>query len=333
MLNDSGRSQHTSLRLFFRAATVSNFSFFAWTLLAPDQFFRLAGLKEAEPYGFLWQCVGMLVGLYGIAYWYVSKHLEKGRILVAIGLCGKVLGPAGWIVHFALGNLPAPTFVVILLNDLIWWPGFLYYLWRFDPPGFSWLRCMILAMAATHALGSAFLLRPLLNEAHIISSAWQQARNFEAFGLFWALGWLCWCLGDIFTPWFIWEITRAYASVFRREVLLRLARTFVCLAAGLDLSLNAFYVCYAEKMFFLPFFSLTLANGLFLLGYVIFVCVLAASRAVPDWITVLGFLALSGALGLCVGGLGLPSTVPVFAGVFTTFFLFWLAALYVKDGK
>ena len=47
---------------------------------------------------------------------------------IAIGLAGKLLGPAGWILTVAGGEWPVRTITLILFNDVIWWVPFSLFL-------------------------------------------------------------------------------------------------------------------------------------------------------------------------------------------------------------
>ena len=50
-----------------------------------------------------------------------------------MGLAGKVLGPAGWLILYLRGDWPLASGVVLLTNDLVWWGPFALYLrdsWR-----------------------------------------------------------------------------------------------------------------------------------------------------------------------------------------------------------
>ena len=82
----------------------------------------------------IWQCVGMIVGVYGVGYLIASNAPYRHWPIVLVGLLGKILGPLGFL-HAALqGELPWRWGVVVLGNDLIWWAPFaaiLYYGFRF----------------------------------------------------------------------------------------------------------------------------------------------------------------------------------------------------------
>jgi hypothetical protein len=56
-------------RLIFGLATLYNIAFGIWASFWPDDLF--ARLKMAPPiYPSLWQCLGMVIGLYGVLYAY-----------------------------------------------------------------------------------------------------------------------------------------------------------------------------------------------------------------------------------------------------------------------
>jgi hypothetical protein len=70
----------------------------------------------------------MVVGLYGILYFEVARVPERGWLLAAVGLLGKVLGPIGLVRLIWAGTWPPATIVLSITNDLIWWLPLLLYL-------------------------------------------------------------------------------------------------------------------------------------------------------------------------------------------------------------
>ena len=54
---------------------------------------------------------------------------EKGFLLAAVGLIGKVLGPVGLIALIVKGRWPPATIILCATNDFIWWIPFGLYLW------------------------------------------------------------------------------------------------------------------------------------------------------------------------------------------------------------
>jgi small multidrug resistance pump len=77
-----------------------------------------------------WKCVGMLVGCYAPGYWWAARRPHPE--LVGVGLLGKILGPAGFAWAAATGRLPLAFGLVIVANDLVWWPAFVTYLRRYQ---------------------------------------------------------------------------------------------------------------------------------------------------------------------------------------------------------
>jgi peroxiredoxin len=79
---------------------------------------------ELPIYPQIWQCVGMIVGVYGVAYWLAAADPVRHWPVVFAGLLGKVLGPIGFIVAWWQETLPAMWSIMILFNDVIWWIPF-----------------------------------------------------------------------------------------------------------------------------------------------------------------------------------------------------------------
>lgn len=66
--------------------------------------------------------------MYGLLYWEVARRPERGWLIAAVGLLGKILGPIGLAVLIANGTWPLSTIILCLTNDLIWWIPFGMYL-------------------------------------------------------------------------------------------------------------------------------------------------------------------------------------------------------------
>ncbi len=125
-------------RVIFGLAAFYNIAFGLWAALFSDQFFTLFYLAPL-PYPSIWACLGMVVGLYGFLYAYAAWKPDRADLLIGVGLLGKVLGPMGWLLAVWSGELPPRTFPLILLNDLIWWFPFLFFLLRRN----RWRRTII----------------------------------------------------------------------------------------------------------------------------------------------------------------------------------------------
>lgn len=97
-------------------------------------FFPTAGFNwlnlEVPNYIPIWQCLGMVIGVYGIGYLAASTDPTRHWPIVLVGLLGKILGPVGFVYYAALGEFPWAFGFTIITNDLIWWVPFAIMLWR-----------------------------------------------------------------------------------------------------------------------------------------------------------------------------------------------------------
>jgi len=108
-----------------KVAALYNIMWGAWVILFPNAAFEFMQI-EPPRYPQIWQCVGMIVGVYGIGYYLASKDPIKHWPITFVGLLGKVLGPIGFLHSYLVGQLPGSFFTLIIFNDLIWWPSFVY---------------------------------------------------------------------------------------------------------------------------------------------------------------------------------------------------------------
>jgi hypothetical protein len=115
-------------RAVFVAAGLYNLVWGAFTAADPDWLFRFAGMPPSN-YPEVFACLGMVVGLYGVVYLEVARVPERGWLLAAVGLAGKVLGPVGMARLLWTGRWPPAAAVLCVTNDLIWWLPFGLYLY------------------------------------------------------------------------------------------------------------------------------------------------------------------------------------------------------------
>lgn len=104
-------------------AGIYNLAWGTWVVLDPLAIFRLAGL-EAPLYPQIWQCVGMIMGVYGVGYAVAARSPLRHWPIVLVGLLGKILGPVGFVLAAAGGELPWSWGWTIVGNDLVWWLPF-----------------------------------------------------------------------------------------------------------------------------------------------------------------------------------------------------------------
>lgn len=114
-------------RMVFLAAGLYNWAWGLYVGIDPQWLFRFAKMPLAN-HPQIFACLGMVVGLYGILYLEVARVPERGWLLAAVGLTGKILGPIGLAVLLWQGVWPMATVVLCLTNDLIWWIPFALYL-------------------------------------------------------------------------------------------------------------------------------------------------------------------------------------------------------------
>lgn len=114
-------------RFVFVVAGFYNIAWGLWSAVDPSWFFRASGITELT-HPAIFACLGMVVGVYGLLYWEVARRPERGWLIAAVGLLGKILGPIGLAVLIANGTWPLSTIVLCLTNDLIWWLPFGIYL-------------------------------------------------------------------------------------------------------------------------------------------------------------------------------------------------------------
>ena len=112
-----------------RAAAIYNFVFGALVIFFPLSFFEIAGLP-APNYPEIWQCVGMIVGVYGVGYWIAGGDANTHWPIVLVGFLGKVFGPIGFLQAAIAGRFPWIFGWINVTNDLIWLVPFALILLR-----------------------------------------------------------------------------------------------------------------------------------------------------------------------------------------------------------
>lgn len=110
-----------------RIAAIYNLVWGAVVIVAPQMTFDVLGLDLGEDPGItlaIWQCVGMIVGVYGVGYWVAAADPARHWPIVLVGLLGKILGPIGFVDAASRDVLPWSMGWTILTNDLAWWIPF-----------------------------------------------------------------------------------------------------------------------------------------------------------------------------------------------------------------
>jgi len=90
--------------------------------------FQWAGMT-VPVYPEIWQCVGMIVGVYGVGYIIAAFAPLRHWPIMLVGLLGKIFGPVGMLNAVWHGRFPLIAGMVCVTNDLIWWLPFGLILW------------------------------------------------------------------------------------------------------------------------------------------------------------------------------------------------------------
>jgi small multidrug resistance pump len=120
------------MKLTLILAGIYNILWGTSVILFPKLHFDMIGM-EVPNYLEFWQCIGMIVGVYGIGYIVASSDPIRHWPITLVGLIGKILGPIGFIDAINKNKLPIEFGWNIITNDIIWWLPFSYILlcaWR-----------------------------------------------------------------------------------------------------------------------------------------------------------------------------------------------------------
>ncbi|MBO6794301.1 MAG: hypothetical protein JJ895_10360 [Balneolaceae bacterium] len=111
------------MSLTLRIAAIYNLIWGAWVVLFPNHFFELVGM-EPPTHPMIWQGMGMVIGVYGLGYWWAAQAPLTHWPIVVVGFLGKIFGPLGFLVNYLTGVVPFGFFFTLITNDFIWWIPF-----------------------------------------------------------------------------------------------------------------------------------------------------------------------------------------------------------------
>ena len=118
-----------------KIAAVYNLIWGALTILLPE--WSLGWLIDEkrllalDPLTFVfWQCIGMIVGVYGLGYWAAAADPLRHWPIVLVGFLGKIFGPIGFLQGLWMETVPLTFGWTILANDILWWVPFGLILWH-----------------------------------------------------------------------------------------------------------------------------------------------------------------------------------------------------------
>ncbi len=111
------------MSLILKFAGIYNIIWGISVIFFPDLFFNLTDM-EIPRYPMIWQCVGMIVGVYGVGYWVAARDPLRHWPITLVGFLGKVFGPIGFAYYLIQGAFPLTFGLTIMTNDLLWWIPF-----------------------------------------------------------------------------------------------------------------------------------------------------------------------------------------------------------------
>lgn len=107
------------MRWCLRAAGLYNLAWGFLVIVWPHFLFDVTGVERLN-HPEVWQCVGMVVGVYGVGYLLASGSHRTHWPIILVGFLGKLFGPIGFVWAWYHDQLPGSWGLVILFNDLIW---------------------------------------------------------------------------------------------------------------------------------------------------------------------------------------------------------------------
>lgn len=111
------------MSLTLKLAAIYNILWGAWVVLFPAHFFEVVGMDVVN-HLMIWQGMGMVIGVYGLGYWWASYNPLVHWPIVAVGFLGKIFGPIGFFQNYFTGDAPFGFFYTLIFNDFIWWIPF-----------------------------------------------------------------------------------------------------------------------------------------------------------------------------------------------------------------
>lgn len=202
-------------RITFAIAAAYNAGFGAFAVLSPGSFFELFRM-EPPRYPQVWQCLGMVIGLYGLLYAHAARRLDTARPAILVGLLGKLLGPLGWALAVGEGAWPIRTLPLIVFNDLLWWLPFTLFLLEGTRLGDRVRAMAPAACAATNALAFAALALWLRHGTELVPPE-DRAKYILDHPFRWRAGWALWMAAAVsllgFCAWWACRIPSRRAGV------------------------------------------------------------------------------------------------------------------------
>jgi peroxiredoxin len=109
-------------------AGVYNLIWGAWVIFYPEQAFLLSNL-EIPSYIMIWQALGMIIGVFGIAYLAASMKPFVHWPIIFVGLLTKMFSVIGFVYYANKGDIPYDSLYILITDDVVWLIPFAFILY------------------------------------------------------------------------------------------------------------------------------------------------------------------------------------------------------------
>jgi len=116
------------MRKVLLAAGLYHMLFAVWAIFWPCLWFDWIGIEHPN-HPLLWQGIGLVLGIFGIALVLASKDPMRHWRLVLTGLFKFTLGIVGFITPIVENKIHLRSIWMLFVDDLIWWAPFAVILW------------------------------------------------------------------------------------------------------------------------------------------------------------------------------------------------------------
>jgi hypothetical protein len=325
-------------RVIFILAGVYNIILGLWAVLAPRALFDVFDLGTPSHPG-IWACLGMVIGLYGLIYLQVAftdpKHrfsavivagrrveYDVTRLLIGIGLAGKILGPIGFVLAVQNAELPLRMILLIALDDLIWWAPFIMYLIDGTRVADALARQAPRLCSVVHVVAAVATLAWVRGGSEAEPDPMARAAYVATHTLTWRAAWFIWMIAATsLGGFFCWWAARSHKP---RLALIALVVGFFGLIA--DFSADALFIGwvperYSSYALFTTIVSEVVANGLYSAAGAI---LMVASAPMRSWFRAWGWAVWIAGFALAVAGaMRWDAAIVISSGLLFATFIPW----------
>lgn len=111
------------MKFLLRFVAIYNLSAGLMMVFGHSATYALLGIGQPES-NFPIQLVGVLVGLFGVGYYWVARDPLANRNVLLLGLLSKTLGSIVGLCHVATGGLPPRFLILLFFSDVMYLPPF-----------------------------------------------------------------------------------------------------------------------------------------------------------------------------------------------------------------